>query len=570
MKNIFTFILVLSVCQTFTISAQKKSPKWVDNAGKAIFSIETTSKEGTTESGYGFFISENGEAISSYDLFKKADRAVITMSNGEKMQVSQIVGADDMYGVLRFKVAVSKKIIFLPVAKIPPTINSIAYLLPSEKEKNLAQGAISEIAKIKSMYDYYTIDMPLPASQIGFPLLNEAGEVFALTQIDASGKGKTYGISVSYIQSLEITATDMLKRTYSEIGIRKAWDPNVENAQVSLMLYSSQQDVHSYLETLTDFIKTFPDNPEGYLSRASHYAYNRKEFVSTENEQTQMLDLAWNDLESAGKYMKSNADVYFNKAKLIFGVITSDSTIQHAKWNNQSMDENLQKAIAEEDLPLYRKLEADITFYKGDFEKAYELYSVVNKSEMASGSSYYLAAKSLQQKNGHNFLEVITLIDSAVAKSPMDEGILYLLENVELKMQAGLYEQAIKDYDLYYIVMRGNVSDDFYFYREQAKYRYNDLEGALKDIDMALLMNGTNARYHAEKASIYLRLTDFPKAQECAKKAIEIEPDFASAYRILGVSLIRQDKKAEACTHLNKAKELGDPVVEKLIKENCM
>ena len=32
---------------------------------------------------------------------------------------------------------------------------------------------------------------------------------------------------------------------------------------------------------------------------------------------------------------------------------------------------------------------------------------------------------------------------------------------------------------------------------------------------------------------------------------------------------VRQGKKAEACEAFNKAKELGDPVVDKLIKEHC-
>ena len=563
------FILILSVCQVFTLTAQKKNPKWVDRAVKAIFTIEATNKEGVTKTGNGFFIQENGEAISSYALFKNADKVVITLTGGEKLQVTQILGADDMYGVIRFKVSVPKKTIFLPVAKISPSTNTIAYLTPSKEETNLAQGAISEVAKIKSVYDYYTIDMPLPYSKEGYPLLNEDGEVFALTQADATGKGRTYGISIAYIQSLTVNTTDMLKRTYSEIGIRKAWSQDIEEAQISLLLYASQQDVRTYLETLNDFIIAFPSNPEGYNSRASHYTFNRQELASTENDQYKMLDLAWKDLESAAKLTKNKGEAYFNKANLIFMVISNDSTIQHTNWDAKSMEENLQKAIIEEDLPVYRKLEADILFNKGEFEKAYELYSIVNKSSVATGLSFYLAAKSLQQITGHNFLEVITLIDSAVVNSTVDEAAVYLMENVELKMQAQQYEQAVKDYNLFYIIMRGSVSDEFFYYREQAKYRSNDFEGALKDIEQAILLNNSNALYHAEMASVYLRLEDLPNAQKCAEKAIETDPGFASAYRILGVSLIRQEKKTEACPHLNKAKELGDPVVEKLIKENC-
>ena len=36
-----------------------------------------------------------------------------------------------------------------------------------------------------------------------------------------------------------------------------------------------------------------------------------------------------------------------------------------------------------------------------------------------------------------------------------------------------------------------------------------------------------------------------------------------------GICYVRQGKKAEACEAFNKAKELGDPVVDKLIKEHC-
>lgn len=563
------FIFILAVFQIITISAQKKTPKWLDKARKAIITIETTTKEGTSKTGSGFFIQENGEAVSSYDIFKNAEKAVITTADGEKFQVSQILGADDLYGVVRFKVSVKKKMPFLTVANTAPIVNTAAFIPPSKEEKELSQGVISEITKVKGTYNYYQIEMSLPKSQESFPLLNENGEVFALTQADASGKGKTYGISVDYIKSLNIASMDMLKRTYSDIGIRKAWSSSTDEAQISLLLYASQQDAPTYLETLNDYISTFPNATEGYVSRASHYAHNRKELASTENEQLQMLDRAWEDLDNVERITKNKADAYYNKAKLIFGVATNDSTLQYKNWNLGSATDYIKKAIAEDDLPAYRHLEGDIAFFNGDYENAYNSYAIVNQSPSASASSWYLAAKSKEQIPGSNLIEVITMMDSAVAKSPANEAAAYLLESIDLKMQLGLYEQAVRDYDKYYILTGGNATDGFYYYREQAKFRSSDFEGALKDIDMAIAMNPENAIYHAEKASIYLRLKEPGKAQKSAEKAIELQPDFASAYRILGICLIRQEKKTEACKYLEKAKELGDPVVDKLIKENC-
>ena len=562
-------ILILIVCQTITMSAQKKNSKQVDKAGKAIFKIEATTKDGMIKTGNGFFISDKGEAISEYSLFKDAQKAIITTSTGEKLQVTQVLGADNMYGIIRFKVNVSKKTDFLTVAKVSPTINATVYIPSSEEEKSITQGTISEVTKIKGDYDYFKADMPLPKSKESYPLLNEAGEVFALTQADAHGKGNTYGISVAYIQSLKIEATDMFNRTYSDLGIRKAWASSAEDAQIALLLYSSQQDAPTYLETLNDFIATFPNNVNGYYSRASHYAYSRKELASDENGQLQMLNMAWNDLESAAKFTKDKGDVFYNKAKLIFGIAANDTTLIHRNWGIEAATENIQKAISEEDSPAYRQLEGDIAFYMGDFEKAYNSYYIINNGPESSGVSYYSAAKSKLQMNDTNLMEIIPLLDSAVAKSPVSEAVEYILECIDLKMQLGLFEEAVKDYDTYYYMARGNVGDGFYYYREQAKFRANDFEGALNDINMAISMDEKNAIYHAEKASIYLRLRDLPKAQESAEKAIEVQPDFASAYRILGISLVRQEKKQEACTSFNKAKELGDPVVDKLIKDNC-
>jgi tetratricopeptide (TPR) repeat protein len=568
MRKTFIFILTTFLITTAS-SAQKKTPKWLDKARRAVVTIETTTKDGTSGSGNGFFIHENGEGVSSYDLFRNAEKAVVITGEGEKLQVTQILGADDMYKVIRFRVSVKKKVPFLTVANPDPVINAMAFIPPSKEEKELSQGVISEITKVKGTYNYYKIEMPLPVSQEGFPLLNENGEVFALTQADASGKGKTYGISAGYIKSLHVASMDLFKRTYSEIGIRKAWTPSVDDARISLLLYASQQDAPTYLETLDDFISTFPHAAEGYLSRASHVAYHRKELAATENEQLQMLDRAWEDLDKAEKQTKNKAEAYYNKAKLVFDVITNDTTLRYKEWNIASASDYIRKAITEDDLPAYRHLEGDIAFYCQDYENAYNSYSIVNQSPLASASSWYLAAKSKEQIPGSNLMEIITMIDSAVAKSPPDDAATYLLESIDLKMQTGLYEQAVNGYDQYYRLTGGHVNDGFYYFREQAKFRSNDFEGALKDIDTAIAGNPGNAVYHAEKASVYLRLKDPGKAQAYAEKAIELQPDFASAYRILGICLIRQEKKTEACPFLEKAKELGDPVVDKLVKENC-
>jgi len=562
--------ILLFVIQAITVAAQTKTPKWVNKAEKAIFSIEINTKDGLSKTGVGFFINEKGEAVAAYSLFRNAQTATVKTADGQIFPVTTILGADDMYDVIRFRVGISKKNVFLEQAVKMPSTGDIVYIPPSAESKKLSQGAVIEITKIKSDYGYYKIDVPLHVSQEGYPLLDEDGDVFAFTQQDASGKGKTFGISIAYIKSLQITTADLLKRTYSETGISKALPSNIDDARISTLLNASQQDAPTYLKTLTDFIAAFPNDAEGYVNRATHYAYKRKELAQSEAEQLKMLDLATEDLNKAAKINKKKDEDWFNRAKLIFGVVAGDSALSYKDWNIATAEDYIRKAIKENNMPEYRQLEGDIAYHKGDYRTAYNSYSIVNQSHIASGLSFFITAKCLQQIPGSNPFDIIALIDSAVDKSPETEATEYLLENIDLKTQAGLYENVVKDYDKYFLLTNGNVNNAFYYFREQAKYRSGDYEGALKDIEKAIQeTSGNNCVYYAEKSSVCLRLQNLQGAQEAAEKAIELQPDFAAAYRLLGIALIRQDKKPDGCLHLNKAKELGDTVVERLITEHC-
>ena len=474
-----------------------------------------------------------------------------------------------MYDVIRFKVSVQRNVPFLPIALNMPDKGADAYLLPAKDP--VQAGEIEEITKLKESYGYYKVNIPLTSLQVSLPLLTAEGEVFAITQADASGRNKTFGMSVPYIQDLRFTSIDLFGNTYSSMGIRTVWSENVDEAQLALLFYASMQDAPTFLETLNDFIETFPNFADGYLDRASHYAHRRGELAASQDEQNRMLAMAMADLNT---YLKSNPledEGLYNQAKLIYEVLLDDNSTMSQDWNIQVASDQLHRAITIEDLPVYRQLEGDIAFFQGDFEKAYHSYMIVNESPIASSLSFYLAAKTREQLPDVNPSELIALMDNAVAKSLTvpSEAAAYLQESIDLKIQFGQYEAAVKDYDHLYRVLAGNITDVFYYYREQAKFRAGDFDGALVDIAMAIALDPQNAVYYAEEASIYLRLQDPVKARESVEKSLALDADFAASHRLLGVCLIRQQNKDEACRAFQKAKELGDPIVDRLISENC-
>lgn len=575
MKRIL--LLIILICGSLLpMAAQKNAPKWMDKSKKAVVLITTYGKDGTKiTSGTGFFISESGDVLSAYNLFKGAEKATVTDSEGKVYPVTTILGADELYDVIKVKAETPKKVAFLPVASDPLAVGAVAYLLPysTAKTVNFAQGTITEVSKLKDPYSYYKLSVPLADDQVNSPILNAEGQVFGLAQTDAGGKKDiSYAVSAGYGNSLAVASADFLNAVYNNIGIKKAWSPDVDQAQVALFLKGNMEDAKTYLETLNDFIATFPDYADGYLNRASHYALHRVELASTPAEQSNYLQLALDDIKTASKFSDKKGDVYYNQAKLIYNVAASDTTLTDPAWSIPAAREVLQKAMKEEDSPVYHQLAGDMFFFQKEFELAFDEYMIVNNSDMASSSSYYLAAKAKENITGFNIGDVIALLDGAVEKCGLpltEEAAQYILERIEWKLRLSQFAEAVADYDLYYKAMKGSVGSDFYFYREQAKFRTGDLDGALADIQEAVRLTPDVPDYRAEEASVYVRLQKYNEALASIDAALKIAPDFAACYRLKGVCYVRLEKKAEACEALNKAKELGDPLAERLIKEHC-
>ncbi|MDR2388660.1 MAG: tetratricopeptide repeat protein [Tannerellaceae bacterium] len=533
MKKLIVFI----ICGLITSPAiAKKIPKWMEKSRKAVLRVTTFDKDGRIiRSSLGFYVSETGEALSAYSIFNGADSATVTDTDGNTYPVASVIGADDLYDVIRFRVTVPKKVPFLVATTDPVPEGTGVFLLPYSAGKTATtfqQGVITEVSKLKDPYSYYKLSFPLEEGQSNAPLLLADGQVFALAQDDASGKNlHSYGVSATYVRSLGQNPADVLHTVYTRIGLRKDWPEDVEEAAVSLFLLSGRQDAGTYLKTLHHFIATFPDYPDGYFNRASHYTSKRSELADNEDTQAGFLSLALADLQTATLLSRSR-----------------------------------------ENPPAYHELEGDIYFLREDFPAACEAYKKINATSAASHESYYKEAKALEQIPGAQIADIITLLDGAISKfgDPLPrEAAPYLLERVEHKIQLSLFSEAVEDYNLYYALTNGEVNDAFYFYREQARFRAGDHEGALQDINQAIALNAEAPDYFAEQAAVYVRLLRYDEALESVRRALDLAPDFAACYRIRGVCHVRNGKASEACEDFHRAKDLGDPLVARLIREHC-
>ncbi|RGN50677.1 MULTISPECIES: tetratricopeptide repeat protein [unclassified Bacteroides] len=565
MKKLLLILLCLS---SQWIMAQKDAPKWVDKAKRAVFSIVTYDQEDKLmNTGNGFFISEDGIALSDYTLFKGAQRAVIITSEGKQMPVKNIMGVNDMYDIVKFRVDVDKKAPgTLSVATEAPEKGTEVYLLPysTKKDRTCTIGTVKEVSPLPGGYHYYTLDIPSNEKMVSCPVTTADGQVFSMIQADVSGnKTESYAISAAFAKDLSINVLSLNNAALKSIGIKKALPDTEEQALVYLLMSASTMDSNDYLQLLNDFIEQYPNSPEGYTRRANYYVYNLKD--------EQHFALAEADLNTALKLTDKKDEVYYNKAKLIYANEIDQSPFKYKNWGYPEALEEAGKALAVNQLPLYQQLRGDIYFAMQDYPKAYECYSIVNQSNLVSPATYYSAAKTKELMKADE-TEVIALLDSAInlfSKPLPEDAGPYLFERAQHKENKEMYKEAVDDYDEYYHVVNGKVNDLFYYYREQANYKSRNFKRALEDIQKALEISPKDVTYLAELGAINLRVARYEEAIKNLQDALAIDPKFAACYRLIGFCQIQLNQKDKACENFAKAKELGDEAVESLIQKNC-
>lgn len=560
-------ILALSFC-LFVQWTMAQAPKWVEKAKQAVFSVVTYDKnDQILNTGNGFFISEDGVALSDYTLFKGAKRAVIIDNEGRQMPVKHILGADDMYDVVKFRVDIRKKVTALPVAESQPAVGTEVYLLPysTQKGRSCTTGHVKSVAPVEGGYVYYTLEMQLKDKMVSCPLTNTEGAVFGLAQKSSGQDSVTlcYGVDARYAMAQNISALSYNDMALTDIGIKKALPDTEEQALVFLYMASTQLSPEKYAGVLDDFIAQYPQSSDGYMRRATHLLSNPQDSIAVAQ--------AAADMDQALKVAKEEANVRFDRAKLIYNYMLANPAKPYNDWSLDKALEEVREAIALQPLPIYTQLEGDILFAKQDYPGALAAYEQVNQSELASPTSFFSAAQSKEMMKAPA-TEVLALMDSCLARCPQpytETTAPYLLARAQALLNAQQPRKAMLDYDAYYQAVNGNVNDAFYYYREQSAIQARQYQRALDDLAKAIEIAPNELLYRAELAVVNIRVGRSEEAVKILQEALKIEPQYAEAYRLMGQAYVQLKKKDEACECFAKAKELGDTNVDALIEKHC-
>ena len=554
-KKIGMIIGILLLLTILPISAQ--NPSWAKKATNAVFTLKTFNADGSLlGSSNGFFIGEQGQAISSFSPFKNAQRAVIIDAQGKEIEVECLMGYNDMYDVAKFQVA-AKKTQALSIAQSPANSGANLWLIPYSVKKvpNFINGTVNNAEKFGEGYSYYTLNITANDQQVGSPLLNEQGEVIGILQPSANDKQNTgYAVSALFANNLRLTGLSMNDPVLRSVKITKALPDDQNEATLALYVSASAMDAAEYNRLIDRFIEKFPKATDGYVYRARQ-EMNSGNFQSADD-----------DMKLALKVADAKDDAHYQYAQLIFQKNVFQADKSFAPWTLDLALQESKAAYAINPQPIYRQQQAQILYAQEQYDAAYELYIELAKTDMMKAESYYSAAQCKMRKDDKE--AALALLDSAIntfTKPYIKTAAPYLLARAQVLYEAKKYRPAVNDYNDYETLMAAQVNANFYFLREQAEFAGHLYQQALNDIRRAVEMAPDELVYRAEKANVELRVGMIDEAIESAKGCVSIAPGESDGYLLLGLAQCVKGLKTEGLKNLEKAKELGNSQAQSLI-----
>ena len=525
-------------------------PGPVQKLAKSVFTLTTFNKKGDIiASTQGVFIDNKGTAISTFKPFVGATKASIVDASGRSMAVDAIMGADELYDVAKFRVKGSTAA--APIAQKESAAGEKVWLVPySIKKPNFQQEDISSVEKFNTSYNYYIFSCSAPENAVGCPFVNKNGQVIGLMH----SNGKVTAIDANYAKQLKVTGLTALDAALRETSIRTSLPDTEQDAITMMTLKKGQCTADEYAQYADEFIEKFPTSAFGYKEKSA-YLTDKAEY-----------DAAAKLMEECIKKAAAKDEAHSNYADLIYQKIAYKGDSTYTAWTLDKAIDEAQKAYAAKPQPVYKHQEAQINFLKGNYQKAYDMLMDLTKTPINSGELYFEAAQAKTQLKAPS-KEIEVLLDSAVNVGNRT-GIVgtYYLARAQFLAEQKEYRRAIADFNMYDSIARP-VDPTFFYARYQCELKIRMWQQALIDIARTCYLAPQQPTYFAEWASLDLRVKRIDEGISAASHCIELAPEYADGYLLLGLLQKEKNMKAEALKNLQKAKELGDPRAEEYIKK---
>lgn len=548
-----TIAFILAFMALTTTNAQ--TPSWAAKATKSVFTLKTFATDGSLlASTTGVFITEDGEAISSYTPFRGAQKAVVIDATGKEWTVENLMGANEMYDVAKFRVQ-TKKANAINIAESQATDGSEVWILPysANKKPGTIKASVKSGETFMESYRYYNIQTTASNIENGSPVMNDKGELIGLIQPSSNTKqADAYAVSAPFAANLKLNGLSFNDPAIQATNIDIAIPSDINDALLTLFVARNAFKTQKYTDYVRRFVKQFPESADGYVNLAR---------IAISNES---YEEAEKYLQQAVKMGSNKADAHYQYAQTVLQYcLQSNDKKTFAPWTLDKALAEAREAYKTEPQSVYMQQEAQILYTQGKYDEAGDLYMKLTNSDLRSADIFYAASLCKAQKK--DTVQQLALLDSAVAlynKPYLKEAAPFLLARAQARHDAGKYRLAVADYNEYGTLMVAQLDAPFYYMREQSEVAGRLYQQALSDIDKAVELAPQATLYLAEKAALLVRVAMYKEAIEASQQLITLAPDESDGYYFLGAAQWLSDNKKDGMANLQKAKQMGNTAVQ--------
>ena len=547
--------LILAISLVFGVSTSLfAQPAAVKKAADAAFTLTTFKADGSIlATSNGVCISTDGIAVSPWKPFIGADKAVIVDSKGQKHDVECLLGANEIYDIAKFQV--SGKTAAAPLATTVSAGDEV-WLTPILKSGNAEKANVTSVEKFMDRYNYAILSSSATDKMNGVPVFDKKGQVIGLYNKSGDSQSST---DANYAKDFVLKGLSQNDVTLRQSDIRIGLPNTLEEAVVALML-SSEKPANIHEAIVNEFITKFPQSNDGYYALAN-------------------IQIAKGEVANADKTMQTaigkvtaKDEAHYNFARLIYRNAFIPEFEEKAKaigWTLDKALDEVQKAQSAKANDAYRHLQAQITYAKGDYAKAYTDFEALTKTKFNNPELYLEMAQSRQHLGGTD-QEILDLLNKSIelCDTPyVSTSAPYFYTRGQQLEKMGEYRKAVQDYYTYEYFNQGRLSAAFYYMREQCEVKGRMWQQALQDILVASRLDPKEALYPTEAGSLLLRLNKLDAAMSAAQQAIQLDAAQPDAYLILGIAQCESKQKESGIKNIQKAKELGNTQADTFLQK---
>ncbi len=396
----------------------------IDQTEKATFELQTyNSAKLITGTASGFFLSNDGLAITMGHIFENADSAVVTLRNGRKFQVRRIISVHPQSNMALIKVEQVRQKPFnylLPSRQSFRKKEELLYFThPLESEDGMTISPVNDLIYFPHIKRTGLIEGSYSINSAGAPAINRKGELCGVINVSSNGMHKV------------LYNTYLLNDTnWVNINVPIDKISSSQNKKELLSRYISQGILNicrlQYIEAakgLSRHIKKYPNDDYAHNLRA-YARYHYQNMVGYREDIKRSINL------NPDGYLS-----YYFQSLFDF----SDGNPKEAKINLElSLTRKNDFSPALTLLAMFN-LESN-----GDVRTAYDWLSRAIKADSLYGQAYYERAR-LHLKHSDNQEATLEDINKAAYLDPDQPGIYSIRGTIHFSKQDFL--PAIDDFD---------------------------------------------------------------------------------------------------------------------------